>query len=195
MERNNLFPVFLKLEELHTLLVGAGNVGYEKLEKLLQNSPAAKITVVADEVSDKFEELANTGKNVRIIRRKFFTSDLTGKDILILATDDPAFHKRMVIEARKRKILTNVADTPEICDFYLGAIVQKGDLKIGISTNGKSPTLAKRLKEMFNELIPDHIQGVLDNLNRLRAGLKGDFKFKIVRLNEITKSLIEKQSI
>jgi len=194
MSENQLFPVFLKLEHLHVLLVGAGNVGHEKLEKLLENCPQANITVVADRISADFEILAGTGKNVRIIRRKLFIGDLNGKDILILATDDRDMHERVKEEARKRRILTNVADTPHLCDFYLGAIVRKGDLKIGISTNGKSPTLAKRLKEILHDLLPDQLQDILDNLHRIRTDLGGNFRYKVDKLNEITRSLVEEQS-
>ena len=82
-----------------------------------------------------------------------------------------------------------MADTPNLCDFYLGSIVKKGDLKIGISTNGKSPTLAKRLKAFLNDIIPDQIQESLDNLESYRKKIKGDFEEKIRKLNEITKDL------
>jgi precorrin-2 dehydrogenase/sirohydrochlorin ferrochelatase len=83
--------------------------------------------------------------------------------------------------------LINVADTPELCDFYLGGVVTKGDLKIAISTNGKSPTLAKRIREMLEEAIPENINDLLENLNKLRKSLKGDFESKVEQLNEITK--------
>jgi siroheme synthase-like protein len=85
-----------------------------------------------------------------------------------------------------------VADTPDLCDFYLGSIVQKGDLKIAISTNGKSPTLAKRIKEFLNEIIPDDIQQLLDNLQTYRNTLKGDFQDKVKELNDLTASLLKK---
>ncbi|MGZ4117908.1 MAG: TSUP family transporter, partial [Bacteroidia bacterium] len=90
-------------------------------------------------------------------------------------------------------ILINVADTPDLCDFYLGSIVQKGDLKIAISTNGKSPTLAKRLKEVFNEALPDDTQESIENLNKFRDLLKGDFTNKVKELNKATAILIDKK--
>jgi siroheme synthase-like protein len=86
--------------------------------------------------------------------------------------------------------LINVADKPELCDFYLGSIVTKGNLKLAISTNGKSPTVAKRLKEVFHELLPDELEEVLDNLQQIRNKLKGDFANKVQQLNELTKVLI-----
>ncbi|MCX6295313.1 MAG: TSUP family transporter [Bacteroidetes bacterium] len=86
-----------------------------------------------------------------------------------------------------------MADTPDMCDFYLGSIVQKGDLKIAISTNGKSPTLAKRLKEVFNDALPVDTQQSIDNLNVLRSQLKGDFTKKVKELNKVTAILIEEK--
>jgi siroheme synthase-like protein len=87
-------------------------------------------------------------------------------------------------------MLLNIADTPGLCDFYLSSIVQKGDLKIAISTNGKSPTLAKRLKEVFSELFPDELDEVLLNLHTLRDRMKGNLPEKIRKLNELTKGLL-----
>jgi siroheme synthase-like protein len=86
-----------------------------------------------------------------------------------------------------------VADTPPLCDFYLGSIVQKGDLKIAISTNGKSPTLAKRIRAFLEDVIPEDIQTSLDQLEEARKTLKGDFQQKITQLNELTKNLIFKK--
>jgi siroheme synthase-like protein len=83
-----------------------------------------------------------------------------------------------------------VADTPDLCDFYLGSIVQKGDLKIAISTNGKSPTLAKRIRAFLEDVIPEEIQESLEGMEAVRKTLKGDFQAKIQALNELTKDLI-----
>jgi len=85
----------------------------------------------------------------------------------------------------------NVADTPALCDFYLGGIVTKGDLKIAISTNGQSPTTAKRLRQFFEEVIPDDINQLVKNLNEFRKTIKGDFEEKVKTLNKITENLIK----
>jgi len=192
MGQNNLYPIFLKLENLQTLLVGAGNVGLEKLTAFLKNSPNAKITIIADSICDEIRDLAEQNSNIRILTRKFFFSDLEGKDLLILATDDRQLHERIKIIAKKKHILTNVVDTPVLCDFYLGSVVQKGDLKIGISTNGKSPTFAKRFREYLEEFLPDTLQDLIDNLNLFRDNLKGDFQHKVDALNELTSSFVSK---
>lgn len=193
MGQNRLYPIFLKLENLHTLIVGAGNVGLEKLTALLNNSPKANITIVADIIIDEVAELVAKNSNVKLIHRKFFTGDLDGKDVLILATNDPKLHERTIVVARERHLLTNVADTPDLCDFYLGSVVQKGDLKIGISTNGKSPTFAKRFREYMEEFLPDNLQELMDNLNAYRNSLKGDFQYKVKALNDLTTSILLKK--
>jgi len=194
MGQNKLYPIFLKLESLQTLLVGAGNVGLEKLNALLKNSPKAKITIVAEEVGNEVMEIINKSANIKLLKRKFFISDLGEVDLLILATNNKALHERIKTEAQKRRILTNVADTPDLCDFYLGSVVQKGDLKIGISTNGKSPTFAKRFREYLEESLPENIQDLLNNLNTFRNNLKGDFQYKVEKLNKLTSSLITKSN-
>ena len=195
MGQNKLYPVFLKLENLHTLLVGGGNVGLEKLTALLKNSPEAKVTIVADYICEEIAGMTLNNPNIKILMRKFFISDLGNADLLILATDDRELHMRIKMEARKRRILTNVADTPDLCDFYLGSVVQKGDLKIGISTNGKSPTFAKRFREYMEEFLPDNLQELVDNLHAFRDNLKGDFQFKVKALNELTASFLTKKPV
>jgi siroheme synthase-like protein len=188
-DKNNLYPVFLKMEELDLLLVGAGNVGLEKLQSLLSNSPEAKITVVAPQIKEEVKQLLQDHPSCILIQRVFKESDLDNKTVVILATDDKDLHKKIKILAKEKGILVNVADTPALCDFYLGSIVQKGNLKIAISTNGKSPTIAKRVKEMLNETIPDEIDELLSNMQNIRNKMSGDFAEKVKQLNELTKSI------
>jgi precorrin-2 dehydrogenase / sirohydrochlorin ferrochelatase len=188
MERNNLFPVFLKLETLETLIVGGGNVGLEKLNALLNNSPAAGVTLVAPRIKEEIKTLATQFKKVKLIERNFRVRDLQHKDLVILATDDRALHERICSLTRKKRILVNVADTPDLCDLYLGAVVTKGNIKIGISTNGKSPTIAKRIREYLEEALPADIETLLSNMQKIRDQIKGDFSHKVKTLNDITSS-------
>lgn len=190
---NRLFPVFIKLETLDVLLVGGGNVGLEKLSAILVNSPATRVTVVADRFLPELKALAAAHVGVILVERLFEFEDLNEKDLIILATDNKALHENIKRVAGERRILTNVADTPDLCDFYLGSIVQKGDLKIAISTNGKSPTVAKRLREFLTDVIPDDIQKTLENLTAVRERIKGDFAEKVRRLNELTEGLVKKE--
>jgi len=188
---NPLFPVFLKLNNLHTVLIGAGNVGLEKLTAILKNSPQAKVSVIALSVLPEVNTLASEYEGVNIFQKSFTEDDLDHADVVIAATNDSDLNKFIRLAAHDRKLLINVADKPELCDFYLGSIVQKGELKIAISTNGKSPTIAKRLKEVLNEGLPDELDVTLQQMNNLRNSLTGDFADKVKKLNKVTSVLTE----
>lgn len=192
-EQNELYPVFLKLHQLNVLLVGGGAVACEKLHFMLKSSPQARLRIVAKEVSDEVYELIR-GKegSIDIFVKPFQPGDLWEADLVIAATNDRKVNERIRDLARAKHKLVNVADTPDLCDFYLGGIVTKGDLKIAISTNGKSPTFAKRFRQLLEETLPDSIPDMLVNLRKIRDNLKGDFRSKVDRLNEITSVLTEK---
>jgi len=192
--KNQLYPVFLKLDQLRILLVGAGNVGLEKLHSLLSNSPEAKITIVAPEIKEEVRRLVYRHPSCHIEQKMFEEADLQDKELVVLATDDKKLHKYIKQLTTEKGILTNVADTPELCDFYLGSIVQKGNLKIAISTNGKSPTAAKRIKEVLHEALPGELDEVIENLHKVRNKLNGNFESKVRKLNSITKILLEKDN-
>lgn len=191
--KNNLFPVFLKLEELKLLIVGGGKIGLEKLSAVLKNSPQTKIHIVAPEIKNEILSLAVKYKNINIIKRVFLPEDLKDKDLVIAATNNSRLNCFVKEEAKAKGILTNVADTPNLCDFYLSSIVQKGSIKLAISTNGKSPTIAKRLREVFEKAIPDELESSLDDLVKIRKNLNGDFTKKVKELNRITSVLAVKE--
>jgi siroheme synthase-like protein len=186
---NELFPVFMKLEHLHVLIVGGGIIGLEKITAVLKNSPSARLTIVSRKVLPEIRNFVEVYDSVEIIERDFEICDLDHKDLVIAATGDKILSVLIREESTKRKLLINVADIPDLCDFYLGSIVQKGDLKIAISTNGKSPTFAKRLKEVLNDSIPAETQDVINNLNGIRSKLNGNFTEKVKKLNAITSVL------
>ncbi|MEM6840707.1 MAG: NAD(P)-dependent oxidoreductase [Bacteroidota bacterium] len=192
---NQLFPVFFKLHELDVLVVGGGYVGLEKLEAILKNSPETRVTLVGQEIlqPDIFR-LAEEHPNITIVERRFRWRDLRGKDLIFLATNDRSLHERIKTRTRRRRIMTNVADTPDLCDFYLSSVVKKGDLKIAISSNGKSPTLTKRIRQYLEEAIPDDVQALLDNLLEVRNQLRGDFEYKVKKLNEVTADWLSQES-
>lgn len=189
-ERNTLFPVFMKISRLQTLVVGGGAVGLEKLQALLSNAPEAPVTLVAGHILPAIRELAEKAPHVTLVERSFEAGDLSGKDLAIIATNDAAENRRIHDLAKGMGILVNVADTPALCDFYLSSIVQKGNMKIAISTNGKSPTVAKRIREVLSEMIPDEMEEVLASLGEIRNRLKGDFSEKVRELNKITSVLV-----
>jgi len=191
MERNELFPIFLKLKQLRVLIVGGGYVGMEKLQAVISNSPAATIRLVATIISDEIKELSKHYPAITLIEKSYDITDFDAIDIAIAAINDPVISKQVALDAKSKAILVNAADKPEWCDFYLGSVVQKGNLKIAISTNGKSPTIAKRLKEVLNDTLPDEIDDLLSNMQTIRNKMSGDFTEKVKQLNEITKKLSE----
>jgi precorrin-2 dehydrogenase / sirohydrochlorin ferrochelatase len=188
---NHLYPIFLKAHELNVLLVGGGFVGTEKLEFLLKSSPRAQVTAVSKEFRPEFLEVASKSDTVTMIQDSYDEKYLGGKHIVIAATDEKAVNRKIRDEAKERFLLVNVADTPDLCDFYLGGIVSKGNLKIAISTNGKSPTTAKRFRQLLEEVLPEEIDELLENLHAYRETLKGDFEFKVKEMNELTKGLVK----
>lgn len=190
VQGNPLFPVFLKLDQVQILLVGAGYVGYEKLSALLSNCPEARVLLVADRVSPEVDQLVIQAPNVVLLERKFEEKDLEGISFAILASDDPDLHAYIAELATERGLLLNVADTPELCDVYLGSVVKKGDLKIGISTNGKSPTIAKRVKEVLQDTLPEEVDDMLQHMHEIRNRLNGDFADKVRQLNRLTENLV-----
>jgi len=194
MERNNLYPVFLKLNNLKVLIVGGGFVAEEKLTFLLKSSPDAHITMVSPMFREGTLGLAKKG-DVTLIRDVYCKKYLKGNHIVIATTNVPEVNVKIYRHCRKRGVLVNVADNPPYCDFYMGGIVTKGHVKVAISTNGKSPTTAKRLRQFFEDVIPENVDDLVKNLNEYRKTIKGDFEQKVDALNEFTKGLIEKKEV
>ena len=192
MKQNPLYPIFLKLHELQVLIVGAGEVGYEKMSFMLKSSPEANVTMVAPWANDQVLELLNgSAYKVNWEKRKFLPADIEGHDLVIAATNDRELNLQVRAAAKASGKLVNVADTPDLCDFYLGGIVTRGNLKVAISTNGQSPTFAKRFRQMLEATIPENIDDLLVGLRAVRDRLSGDFTYKVNKLNEITSGLLD----
>jgi uncharacterized protein len=191
-QTNRLFPIFVKMEQFRVLIVGGGAVGLEKLTAILRNSPATPITLVAPEILEEIQNYVLSFPKLILKEKNFELSDLNEQNFVIAATDDKVLNTEIKKAASQKGILTNVADTPDECDFYLASIVQKGDLKIAISTNGKSPTIAKRLKEVLNAVLPTELDAILQDMTAIRQRLQGNFAEKVKTLNKITKILVHR---
>ena len=188
---NDLYPIFIKPENISILIVGGGFVALEKLTFLFKSSPQAIVTLVSPMVRDETMAFI-ADKEVTIINEKYTSVFLKGHQLVIPTTDDKEVNVKVSKDAQKEGILVNIADTPHLCDFYMGSIVTKGHLKIAISTKGKSPTLAKRMREWLEYIIPDEIDDSLHKLNEFRNRIKGDFVLKLKRMDEITDAFIHK---
>ena len=191
---NPLYPVFFKLDKLQLLIVGAGVVGHEKLSFMLKSSPNANITVIADWISPAVEALAKQYPlQLNFIKKLFEPTDVVGFNLIVAATNIPTVNKAVHHAAKAAGILVNVADTPDLCDFYLGAIVTKGNLKIAISTNGKSPTFAKRLRQLLENSLSDDVNTTLELLQEFRNRLGTDCDEKVRKLNALTETLLSEK--
>lgn len=233
---NPLYPAFFRLDRLQLLVVGAGEVGEEKLSFILKSSPNARVVIVApwmgEELKallDKYDDTARTqvrgevdeagfggatmtaarfasespasewktsaGGTVVWYAREFRKSDVEIADLVVAATNFKDINLAVHAAAKKARRLTNIADTPSLCDFYLGSIVTRGPLKIAISTNGQSPTFAKRFRQFLEAELPElETTNLLDNLKVFRDRLTGDFKAKVRQLNAVTNSLLASTS-
>jgi len=161
------YPVFLNLKDREVLLVGAGAIGLQKIQGLLDGE--ARIHVVSPEALQDIEQLAKENR-IRWDRRSYMSSDLDGKSLVIAATDDPELQKRIASEARARGIWVNIVDVPPLCDFIAPAIVTQGDIQIAISTGGAAPALAKFIRKKIEPMIgPEYAQ-----LARLVQNLRPD---------------------
>ena len=191
-DRNELYPIFLQLNKLKVLIVGGGNVAEEKLHFLLKSSPGAKVHVVGKEVGDHIVRLAGKYGGISFERKAYAIDDLEGFQIIIGATNHRETNEVIYRDSKAQGKIVNIADTPDLCDFFMGSIVTKGHLKIALSSNGKSPTFVKRLRQILEDLIPDNINMTIDKLHEIRNGLKGTFEDKVNKLNELTAVLVEK---
>ena len=142
----SLFPMFVKLDGREVLVVGAGRVGEPKMRGLL--STGAKIRVVARQASEAVREWARNDEII-LEERDFIPTDLDNVFLVVVATSSPDLHEQIYREAQSRRILCNVVDVPERCDFYYPAVVQRGHLQIAISTSGQSPSLAQRIRQQL----------------------------------------------
>jgi siroheme synthase-like protein len=186
-DKNQLYPLFFKADKLPVLVIGGGPVAFEKLSNLLLHSPDARVRLVGTHIQPEIYQLAEEHAHVDLLEKSFDASDLTGIRLVISALNDIQLSEEIGAVVREKGLLYNAADKPELCDFYLGSVVSKGQLKIAISTNGKSPTMAKRIKEILNESFPEETDEVLENLYRIRTQLKGDIQSKIETLDRLTK--------
>ena len=144
----NLFPMFLKLEGRQCLVVGAGKVGEPKIGGLLETG--AHVRVVALDASPTVREWARAGK-IDLELRPFVADDLDSAFLAIVATNSRSLNERVYDEAQRRRVLCNVVDVPDLCDFFYPAVVRRGDLQIAVSTAGQSPSLAQKLRQQLEK--------------------------------------------
>jgi precorrin-2 dehydrogenase / sirohydrochlorin ferrochelatase len=163
-----LFPMFLKLTGRTCLVVGAGSVGTPKIEGLL--AAGADVTVVAPHATEAVQAWADAGRFLWQAR-SFEPSDLDGVFLVVVATPSREVNDFVFKQAQHRGALANVVDDPPRCDFYYPAVVRRGALQIAVSTDGKSPALAQRLRKQFEHEFGPVYEDWVDELGQERQRL------------------------
>jgi len=169
MKRFPYYPIFLDVEDRGVTIIGGGNVCARKAETMLRYG--ARVTVVAPKLSVEIEQWAREGK-IAIRRKPYDAGDLDGASIVIASTDDQRVNEQIAADCRARKIPVNVVDVTPLCEFIVPAIVESGSVHIAISTGGKSPALARTLKEDLMRLIGTEYAEGNDALGSLRESAK-----------------------
>ena len=163
------YPVNLDIQNRDCLVVGGGAVATRKVITLLDCG--ARVTVISPVVSDRLRELARSDTRLTIKTRPYRHRDLDEMFLVIGATDDETRNRRISQDAEQRRLLCNIADRPEVCNFILPAIVQRDDLVITISTSGTSPALAKRLRQILENQFGKEYGKFLQLLGAVRRKL------------------------
>lgn len=162
------YPVNLDIENRDCLVVGGGQVGTRKVAALVDCN--ARVTLVSPEATLALKALADTGR-IAWQQRPYDEKDLEGMFLVIGATNDEPLNRRVHADAQRRNLLCNIADRPEICNFILPAVVRRGDLLIAVSTSGKSPAFAKRLRKSLERQFGPEYDTFLQIMGIIRARL------------------------
>ena len=162
------YPIFLDIRGRNCLVVGGGDVGTRKVEMLLKCG--ASITVVSLDTTKELKRLAED-QRITLITRAYRSSDLDNRFLLIGATNDERLNQQLSMDAENRNMLCNIADRPAACNFILPSIIQQGDLVVAISTSGKSPAFAKKLRKDLETQFDEAYAVFLDLMGAIRNRL------------------------
>jgi len=165
----HLFPVFLNLEGKPCLVAGGGLVALRKIESLLECGAA--VSVVSPVVEDKVSGLAEQGL-IRWRQGMVEVDDIDHVFMVFIATNDTEVNQQVVDWCRERRVLVNAVDDPPNCDFYVPAVVKRNSLQMAISTEGKSPLYARKLREQMEQVIGPEYGDFVDLLGELREKIK-----------------------
>lgn len=165
------YPVNLDIRNRKCLVVGGGDVGTRKVMTLIECG--AVITVVSINASEKLLKLAESGL-IELKRRPYTGADLGGMFLVICSTDDEELNRQVSRDAGKFNMLCNIADRPEACNFILPALVKRGDLVIAVSTSGKSPAFAKKIRKDLEKQYGAEYADFLKLMGAIRKKLLSD---------------------
>jgi precorrin-2 dehydrogenase/sirohydrochlorin ferrochelatase len=163
------YPIFLDIEDRDVVIIGGGPVCERKAETMMKYG--ARVTVVAPEFTEQITQWAKAGA-LKTRKKKYDATDLDGASIVIASTDDESVNTEIASDCRKRKIPVNVVDVTHLCEFIVPAIVEQGSIQLAVSTGGKSPALARTLKEDLQKFVGPEYAEVNDLLGTLRPSAK-----------------------
>lgn len=160
------FPFFVDIDGREGLIAGGGTVALRKAEKLLPYGP--RLTVIAPHILPELQNIPS----ITCLEKDFTPSALQGKDFVIAATDDASLNGLISRLCREAHIPVNVVDDKELCSFLFPALVKRGELSVGISTAGASPSAAVYVKEQVEAALPENFESILDFLSTAREQVK-----------------------
>jgi len=163
------YPVFLDIAGKPVVVIGGGNIAHVKVVGLLK--AGAEVTVVSPELNAEMAALSAEGR-FRHLRRDYEPGDLEGYTLAFVATDDRSVNSTVADEGKARKVWVNAVDDPPYCDFIMPGIAQKGDLIIAISTSGRSPAMARKMREEIEKFLTDDWAAMLELAAEVRAELR-----------------------
>ncbi len=163
-----MFPIFLKLESRPVLVVGAGAIAEGKIEGLV--AERAAVSVIAPDATAQIRQWATSGV-IQWEQRPYRPGDLEGKFLVIVSTSSPEVNAQVFSDAQAKGILCNAVDDPKNCDFYYAAVVKRGDLQIAISTAGRSPALAQRIRQELEQQFGPEYEAWVAELGKHRDEL------------------------
>jgi siroheme synthase-like protein len=169
MKNYPYYPIYLDIENRNVIIIGGGEVCARKAETMMRYG--ARVTIVSPEFTSEIEQWARDGQ-LAIRRKRYETSDIEDAHIVIASTDDTSVNEQVAADSRARRIPVNVVDVTPLCEFIVPAIIEKDGIQIAISTGGKSPALARTLKEDLNRTIGPEYSEVNDLLGSLRDSAK-----------------------
>jgi precorrin-2 dehydrogenase/sirohydrochlorin ferrochelatase len=172
------YPIFLELSGRRAVLIGGGAVAVRKARALLD--AGARLVVVAEHADDVLTNLC-TQHNIELIRSKY-SKNYLGKAILaIAATNNPKLNRQIYKDCQELEILCNVVDDPKLCDFFVPAVVKRGDLQIAIGTEGDCPAYAGHIRKKLEQIFTEKHGQFLDEIESLRKKIFKDIHDPAIR--------------
>lgn len=164
------YPVYLNLNGRKCVVVGGGRIALRKVKALLEHG--AEITVISPDLCLELLQLAGSGK-IHALKREYGTGDLEGAFVAIAATDSREIHRQIVAEARKQAVLVNTVNDAENSDFIVPSYFRRGDVTVAVSTAGRSPALARKIRLLLERELGDEYALLANLISEVRSEVKG----------------------